>query len=702
MPEKPTVDSTRVLSFTDTFTGFRAAGTVIGTSTEHGAIRRGVDVEGVIGIDNGALRIQPLIEPGWGRAGISYMPYARRNGLAVAVHILNGHNTAQSENLSEPFLDRLQRWRLGSETVSGKRRLVRWLFTNRKARAIRQFQWWRRIHKNARTVPRVDENLAVGWFPLRVPEDPGVDSNGFIMHATGPENGELWVTTGAGVLRAVRGVQNLQIYYVVILRERGAAYYVASVPGAKGLAAFPMMRPIAVDAFGDATPLFPSVHQSVLGQIGFRLDTRVYGVTVNQLDGFSTWYGTAHVADQLVGTIEVHGKEAQLGGRWRENAERVDGAPSPNGMPSTRAERVVTLDPCRPSGLIHALIETQRTDSGVGIVWRYLDADNYWRVRVTCQGCDVMVKARGFWSTVAFCSSPCLSPSVPQSLQVHDDGACLSFHLQGQLLFGSWFQDGRLSHGTAVGFCLADEESDAVRIRSFEAHSREVAIPSELMLGEPWFRKGRNVVVMDDFRRPAGDLQGTRTSVGDKTWNKVIGTGAIELTGHGTARIRATAEHPNPGRTAYTIKWDSPKFADLEVTIIPPGREAGRREHGLCGFVFWQDPDNYITVNIWVFQSYAGASVSCFFQVGGFEDLYDAIWSNVGSRIYYGVPVRLRIAFDSSQYLVFLNDEPVLYRALTDVYADYPSFRIEQVGLLANWEWGNDTGSTFRDFVART
>jgi len=57
----------------------------------------------------------------------------------------------------------------------------------------------------------------------------------------------------------------------------------------------------------------------------------------------------------------------------------------------------------------------------------------------------------------------------------------------------------------------------------------------------------------------------------------------------------------------YAIDWDHPEFADIEVVIIPPGTGRGQREHGLSGFVLWQDEDNYITVNIWVWDGYAGA-----------------------------------------------------------------------------------------------
>ena len=99
----------------DDFDDNLATGKVVGSIGASGLLRKGVDREGVISIDNGALRIQPLLTPGWGRAGIAYGPYRRQNGLALAVFMLNGHNTAQSESLTETFRDRFDRWLVGAE-----------------------------------------------------------------------------------------------------------------------------------------------------------------------------------------------------------------------------------------------------------------------------------------------------------------------------------------------------------------------------------------------------------------------------------------------------------------------------------------------------------------------------------------------------------------------------------------------------------
>ena len=65
----------------------RRPGNVIGSTNINGAVRRGEDLEARLSIDNDALRIRPLLNPGWGRSGVLYGPYERRNGLTLIVHI---------------------------------------------------------------------------------------------------------------------------------------------------------------------------------------------------------------------------------------------------------------------------------------------------------------------------------------------------------------------------------------------------------------------------------------------------------------------------------------------------------------------------------------------------------------------------------------------------------------------------------------
>lgn len=684
------------LSLTDTYCDDRKAGSVIGTRTPEGVRRGGVDKEKSIAIDNGALRIQPLIQPGWGRAGIAYPPFRRQNGLTLAVFMLNGHNTSQVGGIGEPLRSRLERWLDGSEAWGRGSRIVQWLRSGRIGRAVRQFRWWIRLDRHAKTLPKLDENLAVGWFSSEAPENPLSAQNAFVMHAMGPENGELWAMVGATPLPAIQSVQNLQIYYVIVLRAKGAAYYAASVRDANGLPAYPEMRPLAIDPFNETAEMFPGIHQSVLGQIGFRLDTRVYGTRVEQCPEMTEWYGSAHLAERFGGKGVLHQSHSEAGGRWKVFAGEFQ-----RGLQGAKPlfeENLAVLDAPSPSGLVHLLYQTHSTEDAVGIVWRFRDEENYWRLLIDDRSARLSVREGGAWSDIAVSDRPLLQSGAVGSLQLLDDGETMSFHLQGELLFGTRFRDRRLQTATGAGVYAAKGSTE---IHSFEAHPCLVPLPAALRMGEPWLRKGANLVLEDRFEGPAGELEGRMTPTGGKIWRRQIGTGVMALSGEGAVKIQATAKQPNPGRTAYMVDWDSPDFADVSVEITPPGTGPEQREHGLCGFIFWQDPDNYVTVNIWVNHSYGGASISCFFHVDGFEDLYDAIWSNVGKRVYYGVPLTLRMVFDGEQYMVFVNEEPVLYRALRDVYPHYQRFAIKQVGLMANWEWGNDTGSTFRNFVGK-
>ena len=693
-------DTSRVdaLLLSDSFATTIRPGRVIGSQTPDGHLRSGVDRESIIGADNGALRIPPPLDPGWGREGIAYGPFKRRNGLAFAAFLVNGHNTSHTENLTETMRERLDRWLVGPEVYRRRQRLVQWLRSSRKLRTIRQWRWWKRIAKGAPPVEPMHENLAVGWFLEEAPSDPLRSGNALVMHATGPENGELWGRVGDALLPTIRGVQNLQIYYVVVLREKGAAYYASSVANANGLGPYPALRPLAIDPFGSEPELFAGVHQSTLGQIGFRLDTRVYGTRIAAVDAWGSWFGTAASADSLRGSGTLASSSAQTPGRWE-----VIGAPferTSSGARPTPGEGIAVLRAGVPIGLVHCVLECGAAPPIAAIVWRFHDAAHHWRAEFDAHGSSLIRVIGGDEQVVARADSPHLVAGRAHSLQVLDEGHRFAVHLDGALVFGERFEDATLCDADGTGFAVRGTDPDLV-VQDFESHPRQCRLPPVLDMGAPWLCTGERIVASEDFDGPERDLDGKPTTTGGQTWKRTIGVGRIKVAGDGSGKIDATSRRPNPGRTAYTIDWHNADFADLEVEITPAGTAKGQDEHGLCGFILWQDDENYVTLNIWRYDSYGGASISTFFQLDGFEDLYDAIWSNVGNGVYWGVPHRLRIVFDGMHYMAFVNDVPVISRALTDVYPDARRMKINRVGLLANWEWGNDTGSSFRHFKAR-
>jgi hypothetical protein len=693
-PAPPEIESPLVL---DRFTDARRAGTVIGSRATSGAVRLGCDAERQMAIDNGALRLQPLIRPGWGRESIAYGPFRREAGLTLAVSITNGHNTSQGTAIEDSYIKRLRRWALGPEADPLPRRLRAWAFGPRRKGTLRRFIWWARSRRAAFANGEHHENLAVGFFAGPAPADPLVEGSGFIVHAAEGENGELWTRSGARCLSAFRRLKNLQVCYVVALRERGAVYYAAALPGAHGVGDFPMLRPIAIDAFDDTETVFGGVHQCVLGQIGFRVDTRVQSIQIGRVPEFAPAFATAHISDPLTGDRALTGSAlAGNGPAWRVLRGAIgragDGAAAVGG-----GDALAMADAGAPSGLVHALVETGPAAGSVGLAWRGRDEDNFWLWRVTGEGSAIIRVEDGSETIVAADRRPALRADAVHALQILDHDGRIGCYVDGEQLFGTWLEDPRGADATGVGFWLDGAGS---RLRDFEAHPREIPLPPTLAFDPPWQRLGRTPEIADAFAGPAGDLLGRRPDRGAGGWRRDVGIGEFVVEPSGGLRIRGSAAAPHPGRTFYTLPWSCPDFADLAVTITPPGTGRGERHHSRAGLVFWQDPDNYVSCTTYLEDIYQGASTSFFTKRQGFEEIYDAIWTMVWDQIDWGKPVRLRIPFDGRNFLVYLDDEPVLQRALTDIYPDDAPLRINRVGLAANWEWGRDTGSRFARFEA--
>ena len=351
------------IGLADDFLDDRPPGSVVGSLTISGAVRHGRDEEGIVAIDNGALRLRPLAQPGWGREGVAYGPFARTPGLAMAVRVLNGHNASQTYYAKAKLPERAREWL--SEARRGR---------------------FRRPHHY--------ENLAVGWFGSPAPSDPPSQGNGFVMHAATADNGELWAGVRGGPMRLVRGVQNLEIMFVVILREQGAAYYAASLADARGLGVHPYMRPLAIDTSASDREVYAGIHQRILGEVGYRVDTRVHGVRVEHLPDVADWYGTAALADRLNGSGALGGSLPIMGPPWVVSA----GAPmrTTQGVAATGDDARAHLLADGPVGLIHALLTTGRRIEPAGFVWRSNPDDgSAWTFTVGARGATLAFESGG-------------------------------------------------------------------------------------------------------------------------------------------------------------------------------------------------------------------------------------------------------------------------------------------------------------------
>lgn len=651
----------------DSFGQDLPAGTVVGSVGPDGAVRCGHDVEGLMAVDDGALRIRPLAKPGWGREGIAYGPFDREPGLAFAAHILNGHNSSQT------FYD--------PETL--RQRIRRIISDARRGTFVR---------------PHHYENLAVGFVPSETPKDPLANSHSFVMHAACGDNGELWVSQRSKPGRVALGLLNVPFVYVVVLREDGAAFYTSSVEGATGAVAYPALRPMGIDVHAAAGQLYAAVQQRILGEVGYRVDTRVYGTKVARIAKWSSWYGTAHAADRLVGSGSLAGTETETGQTWsavsgQGGLERGAGGARPVVGETAGAAQ---LDTGERAGLVHACTTLAGRSGSVELWWR-VDGRSALIARVTTAGTSIVSRdPDGCDLLIADDPTIELTEGEPQTLSVLDDGITVAVHVDGRLVGDRWWKVGDCPD-PASGAVAVTVNGD-VTIRNLEAHPRQIPMAEALDCGTPWAPDPSVPHFEERFDTVAEDLHGTVTPSGGREWTRDVGIGRIELLGAG-ARVRADRANPNPDRTIFTVDWDHPDYADLGLHMTMPGTARGEGHDGRCGVLFWQDPDNYLVVNLFLDNAFDGASVSTFYHLEGREDMYDAVWTLVPG-VKFGQRCQVAAAFDGSRFESTVNGEPALTRALTDVYPNTPDLRINRVGIVVNREWGDDTGTLLHRFTA--
>ena len=317
-----------------------------------------------------------------------------------------------------------------------------------------------------------------------------------------------------------------------------------------------------------------------------------------------------------------------------------------------------------------------------------------WRFQVGADGA-VLSSSRGHVERDATVR---LEPGRRHALQVLDDGHTVEAFFDGVLLFERPADGDPDERG--VGFALAGDAG--AHVARFEAHPRAVEIAAVADAPRPWTAIGEVLVDVGDFAGPAGPLD-EPAGDGRTRWTRLEGTGVFERIGDGRARVRATCEAPNPGRTIYGVPWTETALADVTVTLTPPGTRRGEGHWGLSGLAFWQDAENYLVVHQCLGDTNTAISINSFVRVDGVEEMreHDCVWTNVTGHVMHGVPMVLRVVFDGLHYLVYTDDELVLSRALTDLKPGVGPLTVHQVGLVANWDWGDDTGSVFSGFTAR-
>ena len=673
------------------------SGRVVGSATTTGAVRAGTDAEATLSVDGDALRIAPLDRPGWGRSCLSYGPFDVRPGLGFTAHVLNGHHASQTYAIRR-LSRQVQRWLIGSGTQPLPSRLPRLVRSSRRVSPYRRVRSWAR-HRGVDAV-QLRDNMAVGLFSASSPAGPDELAAAFVVRSTSNGNGELLARLSGELVAVADRLTNIPLQLVVTVRQDSVLYAMGTLAGARGGLPSAGVRPLAIGTTPGTSAVYGGVQQMVSGEIGFSVDSRVFDVQMATMGELAPWCAGAHVADDLIADDLITGRDleasdADRGGGWQVGGGTM--SRSARGLVARVAGATARIDAGQPTSLIHARLGPDA--ARLGILWRVGGsggpdgADGHWRLELTPGRWRILCRSDGEDTCLA---AGTLAPAA-RTVQILDDGASLRAIADGRLL--TTLDIGAPDAGaTGVGIMALAE--GPLGISHFEAHPRQATLPAPLRVAPPAVPRGRTLVIEDRFdgdrRRvhEAGpvDLDGRRLPSG-ATWRRQLGHGLVVVDAETSATVADA-----PGRTLYTLDWPHPDLADLRTTIVPVGAAKSRSRAGL---VFVQDDHNYVVFNLWFNQRADGAaSVSSFFCLDGLEDVYDAVWVNVGDRIRWDEPVDLRVSFDGLLYQAWLGDEPVLWRSLRDVYPQAGRLAIARVGIAANWEWGLDTGSRFLAFEA--
>jgi len=355
-----------------------------------------------------------------------------------------------------------------------------------------------------------------------------------------------------------------------------------------------------------------------------------------------------------------------------------------NWAPTVPWFRPVAIDPNPPDGPIHASVHQQiqgevnyridtRVDSFIAI------HDPQW----------AQPTAASLWSWQEGDSTPIAEIDGPSSiLAVHADGpACLT--INGE----------RIDVPTADGFgqvtldnhCSGSSTIDLTSVPGLK--SAEVIKPTlhlpQIVPSGIWYPPSSKPTSVS-LPSSSGLLRE------QEGWERSIGSGEVDCLGDGTCVVKAGLEHPNPGRTIHTIAWPHPEGIDVTLRQRPPGYR-GQGHRGRSGLCIMQDPDNLLIVNNWLDDTFDGSSISCFAKLSGREVMYehDAVWSNVGHSVRHGIEHDLRVVVDGRHFAVWVDGVPVMYRRFADMLPSQTSLASNRIGVVSNWEWGDDTGTTF-------
>ena len=367
---------------------------------------------------------------------------------------------------------------------------MRWPFRLAGDGVLRKLRYWfSACHMERAIGPMREESrdrMVRRGCPRRRDENPATPSS-----YAAPMCGTASSTVCASdtLMPVIDWLPNVPFYYFVLLRETGSAYYVASHDHVPGAAAYPMMRPIAINAASTGKSLYPGLHQGMAGESGFTAETVLYHAHVARYAALSAWYGTAHMLPiRLTGEGRLAGSASEAGAEWRPLAgdptRSVDGARAGAGF------SMACLAADTPAGLIHAVVTIPEGNGKAGIVWRLADAGNYLCLSLSRHGCEIAMAAGGEHTALQSCSLAEAGAHQPMSAQICDYGNRVDVSVNGYPVLQITPPSKAHPAGYGVGILFDAPEGASPCIRDLEAHPRAVDLPAGLPFAPPWSKDG--------------------------------------------------------------------------------------------------------------------------------------------------------------------------------------------------------------------
>lgn len=630
-------DQSTSLLLVDEFADELPRGAVIGTASSTGQLRLGVDREGCLGIDLGALRLAAPEVPGWRRHALSYGPLTAQVNDCAAFLLLNGHHGSQTRRVYSGRLRSFMRsWATGS--------IRRFLVTGPWRGGARRLGRIAPTSAHDLTVPVHRTSLRIGWFAA--PDRPRLNElPSFSVAAAGVRNGDLRVRTHGRDLTVVEGITNTPLCLVILRCHHGTTYLAGGMVDAFGVPAYPELRPVAFIPGGPTSKAYLGLHQSVLGEVGFNQDTRLYGVR------HGSWGGCCCERPLTAESSGVSGTSVSTA-----NDPGCLSVPLPDQVPTW-------------------------------LRFRQTGSADYWEVRFDRTVMELGHVAQGRWTSLRRGRRP----RRAATLMIQDDGNTILVAVDGRQVLGGPLEAEPVAAARGVDLGPGWDRDALIVV------PRQVSLPNHLQMGRIWRPEPCRSVTSDPLRGE-GELV-DHTSRGSR-WRQVEGKGTVHL-GPDGAQVNASHDRPSPGRSLFTLPWSHPGV-EVSVTITPPRGQEGEIHRCRAGVVIKGDKGCQLVVATYLDDWYVGNSLSSFVTVDGKELFYRAVWTNVAHRITWGRPYQLSVTFDGDQYLARIDGEPVLYRRISDVAPSHSGFRPTEVGLAVNEEFGCDTGSRFSDLTLGT